>query len=396
MIHSDISYSFLSKTILPLLALILLSCGSDSEPQIIERPMRTITDIALPEGFIVEEFAAGLDLPTSIGFPPDGSNRLFINELQSGRIIIYENGERLDEPFATVTTMVDGGFPVDGENGLIGLAFDPDYNSNRFVYVSFAVRTDQGTKGVVARFTDNNNTGEDFTILLDDLPGSNGHQVENIAFGPDGKLYVSVGDAFQESNVQNIDRFHGKMLRMNKDGSIPDDNPFGDSYVWALGLRNSFGIGFRDNGDLLANENGPSFNDELNVIQEGENYGWPEQLGTGGEPDFTDPIHVWEQIVAPTGILFYQGTQFPERYRGKMFQVLFGRTFSEGPDSRAKRIQVVDLQGSGQNTVPAFEDFAVYNFPGTGNPIELAEGPAGSLFLSDIFQGRVFRIRFEN
>ncbi|HKK68881.1 MAG TPA: PQQ-dependent sugar dehydrogenase, partial [Bacteroidales bacterium] len=132
------------------------------------------------------------------------------------------------------------------------------------------------------------------------------------------------------------------------------------------------------------------------VIEEGRNYGWPDTLGISGNPDFTDPVHVWNEIVAPTGIHFYKGDQFPERYRGRMFQVLFGRTFSDGPDSRAKRIQVVHLEGSGQNTVPSFEDFAVYNFSGTGNPIELAEGPAGSLFLSDIFQGKVFRIRFEN
>jgi len=390
------TYSNSILTLVSLFLVILVSCGTDSSPEIISRSLPEISEISVPEGFVVEEFASGLDFPTSMAFPPDGSDRLFVNELQTGRIIIFENGSRVTEPFASVNTMVEGGFPVAGENGLIGLAFDPDYNSNRFVYISFAVRTDQGTKGVVARFTDNDNKGEDFTILLDDLPSSNGHQVENIAFGPDGKLYISVGDAFQESNVQNIDLFHGKMLRMNRDGSVPADNPFGDSYVWALGLRNSFGIAFRENGDLIANENGPNFRDELNVIEAGRNYGWPDTLGISGNPDFADPIHVWNEIVAPTGIHFYKGDQFPERYRGRMFQVLFGRTFSDGPDPLAKRIQVVDLNGSGLNAQPSFEDFAVYQFTGKGNPMELTVSPDGSLFLSDIFQGKIFRIRYEN
>ncbi len=381
-------------SLLLIFVLIIHSCGTDSEPDDFIQPLPEVSQINVPDGFVVEEFAAGLNFPTSIAFPPDGSDRLFVNELQTGNIIIFENGERLSTPFASVNTMVQGGFPVAGENGLIGLAFDPEYESNRYVYISFAVRTGNGTKGVVARFTDNNNRGENFTILLDDIPSANGHQVQNITFGPDGKLYVSVGDAFAESNVQNLDRLEGKMLRMNKDGSIPADNPFGESFVWALGLRNSFGIAFRDNGDLIANENGPERIDELNVIVEGGNYGWPDTLGFGGEPEFIDPIHVWQSIVAPTGIHFYNGTQFPARFRGKMFQVLFGRTFSDGPDPLAKRIQIVDLSGAGLNTQASFEDFAVYEFEGKGNPLELAEGPRGSLFLTDIFQGKIFRIRF--
>lgn len=349
-------------------------------------PFRTFT---LPDGFAAEVFVEGLNLPTSIAFAPDGTNRLFINELQTGRIRIVENGALRDEPFATLETNVSGGFPVEGENGLLGLAFDDQYAVNRYVYITYVVRTPDGNLGVVARFTDVDNKGEDFTTLLDGIPAAPGHQIQSIASGPDGKVYVSVGDAYLDDEAQNLDSPLGKILRLNRDGSIPDDNPFPGSTTYAYGLRNSFDLAFNDDGDLFSADNGPSQNDELNRIVAGGNYGWPLHLGEHApDPAFINPAHTWGQIVSPDGMVFYRGTQFPASYRGKLFLVLFGSTFSEGPSPIAKRVQVVDLAA----TPPTFEDFAVYTTTGMGNPLDLAEGPDGSLYLADIFQGRIFRI----
>jgi glucose/arabinose dehydrogenase len=379
-----------------LFLVLMISCNDD--PASVNDPNDPEIDITLPEGFVVEEFASDIELPTSLEFPPDGTDRLFVNELQSGRIWIYENGERLDEPFADLALNIEGGFPVAGENGLLGIEFDSNYETNGFVYVTYVARDGSGEVASVARFTDVNNRGEDFTVLLTDLPSDKGHQIENVRMGPDGMLYVSVGDAYVEGNVQNIDEFHGKILRMTPEGEIPADNPFGsDNYTYALGFRNAFDIHFRENGDLLANDNGPSGMDRFMVIEPGGNYGWPVEQGFNDNPDFINPIHVWENTVSPTGMHRYKGNQFPAEYHGKLFQVLFGFTYSETPNPEGKRVQVVNIDGEGQDTEVSFEDFAVWNFDGgfPNNPVDITEGPDGSLYVGDIFQGKIFRISYE-
>lgn len=347
--------------------------------------------ILVPEGFAAEIFTGGLDLPTSVAFPPDGSDRLFVTELQSGLVRVVQSGELLAEPFAQVETNTTGGFPVEGENGLLGIAFDPQYSVNRYVYVTYATRTDSGTFGTLARFTDVDNRGEDLTVLLEGVPSGAGHQIESLAFGPDGMLYVSTGDAFMADEAQNSASVLGKILRMNPDGSLPSDNPFPGSYTYAYGFRNCFDLVFDGAGELFSADNGPDRDDELNQIVAGGNYGWPLALGETSAPELVAPLHVWPRIVAPGGMTFYQGTQFPAVFRGKLFLVLFGDTFTAGPSDRAKRVQVVDLASS----PPSFEDFAVYDFTGIGNPLDVTEGPDGSLFVSDIFQGRILRISYQ-
>lgn len=381
-----------------LLLIFTVSCGTDSDFEIFPTPVQEVDEISVPEGFVVELFSENITLPTSMEFPPDGSDRLFVNELQSGKIWIYENGEKLDEPFVDLGLNIEGGFPVDGENGLIGLEFDPDYQTNGYVYITYAARENEQEVASVARFTDVNNKGEDFTVLLTDLPSDKGHQIENLRFGPDGMLYVSVGDAYEEEKVQDVNEYHGKILRMTPTGEIPADNPFGpDNYVYALGFRNSYDMYFRENGDLLANDNGPDGMDRFMVIEAGGNYGWPEEEGFNDNPEFTNPLQVWESTVAPTGMHFYKGDQFPSEYQNKLFQVLFGFTASTTPNANGKRVQIVNIEGEGQDTEVSFEDFAVWEFNDgfPNNPVDITEGPDGSLYIGDIFQNKIFRIRYE-
>jgi glucose/arabinose dehydrogenase len=370
------------------LAAAATACGGPTGP--VPPPPPPGVPITVPTGFTVTVVASGLDLPTSIAFPPDGSNRLFVNELQSGLVRIVRDGVLLTEPFARIATNAAGGFPFDGENGLLGLAFDPQYRVNRYVYVTYATRTATGTFGTVARLTDVNDRGESFTRLLEGVPSAPGHQIESLGFGPDGKLYVSTGDAYLAGEVQKTGSLVGKILRLNPDGSIPADNPFPGAYTYAYGFRNGFDLAFSPAGELFSTDNGPERDDELNRIAAGGNYGWPMVLGATTAPQLVSPLHVWPRIVAPAGMAFYGGAQFPATYRGKLFLVLFGDTFSGGRSDRAKRVQVVDLS----RTPPSFEDFAVYDFPGLGNPLDVAEGPDGSLYLSDIFQGRIFRFSY--
>lgn len=131
---------------------------------------------------------------------------------------------------------------------------------------------------------------------------------------------------------------------MNPDGSIPKES-ISELLHYAHGFRNCFDFVFRDNGDLLTTENGPDRKDEFNVLKKGGNCGWPLVLGVAQTPGFIDPIFVWERIVSPTGMAFYYGDRFPESHRGALFQVLFGHTFSSGPNAGAKRFQVVRLSG---------------------------------------------------
>lgn len=388
-----IHFSTQRRLFLAFLACLLVSCGTETSDLQEDQP--PAIDITVPDGFVVELFSDEIILPTSMEFPPDGSDRLFVNELQSGKIWIYENGEKLSEPFADLALNIEGGFPVAGENGLLGLEFDLDYNENKFVYVTYASRLNGGEIASVARFRDVNNRAEDFTILLTGLPSAKGHQIENLRFGPDGMLYVSVGDAYQEEKVQNLEEFHGKILRMTPTGEIPSDNPYGpDNYTYALGFRNAFDMHFRDNGDLIVSDNGPTGMDRFMVVEAGGNYGWPEEIGFHENPLFINPIHVWTETVSPTGMLTYNAQQFPDEYRGQLFHVLFGYTFSEGPNANGKRIQVVRLVGSGNNTSAEFEDFAVWNFneESPNNPVDIAVGPDGSLYVGDIFQNKIFRI----
>ena len=394
---------FLPVLLLTIFGLLFVSCDNSTESEIEEEPEEQKININVPEGFTVELFAENLELPTSIGFPPDGSDRMFVNELQTGNIWVYEDGEKLSQPFAQIETDVSGGFPVDGENGLLGLAFDPDYVTNGYVYITYAQRTDTEEVATVARFTDVNNKGEDYYELLTGLPSAKGHQIENLVFGPDKMLYVSIGDAYHDAKAQNLNEFHGKIIRMTRDGEVPDDNPYVDDpkvenkFVYASGFRNAYDLVFRENGELLTTDNGPDRKDEFNVVLPGENYGWPDALGGNTTSEFVDPAHTWENITSPTGMHFYQGTQFPEEYHGKLFQVLFGRTYTNqfDDDTNAKRVQVVHLTGEGFETETEFEDFAVFQFGNVkNNPLDITEGPDGSLYVTDIFQGKIFRIRY--
>jgi len=370
--------------------LVLIHGCTAVDPETPEDPTLILSPFFLPDGFEMTPFAEELILPTSIAFPPDGTNRLFVNELQTGAIKIVQDGEVLEEPFARLNTFSSGNFPEEGENGVIGITFDPDYLNNRFVYISYAVRGLEDTLGVIARYRDVNNRGEDFTLILDSIPSAVSHQIQSIRFGPDGKLYAAVSDAFEPEQAQDTSSLNGAILRLNPDGSVPQDNPFPDSYIYAYGFRNCYDFIFMPDGRLVAPDIGAVFEDELNIVEAGGNYAWPLWSGEGNQAPFIDPVHVWFESVVPTGVAIYQHDHFPQIYHDKLFIVLFGQTYAEGPSDRSKRIQYVEWKGQR----PVFKDFMVYNIPTRGNPLDIALGPDGNLYFSDIFRGKVFKITY--
>jgi glucose/arabinose dehydrogenase len=245
--------------------------------------------------------------PVALAVDPDG--RLFYAELLTGNIRIFQNGSVVPEPFVTIESVSNF-----GESGFLGLALHPDFNETPFVYAMYVVddpETGFPSGQRILRYRDVNGIGKDRTVILDNLPAAThlSHNGGRLKFGPDGKLYVTIGDTNVKELSQDTTNVAGSILRYNPDGSIPADNPIPGSPVYAYGLRNVFGLAFQPNTDsLYATENGPGGFDEVNKIEAGQNYGWPLHMGKAEVTGFTDPIAVYgswpESPIGPSGATF--------------------------------------------------------------------------------------------
>jgi glucose/arabinose dehydrogenase len=250
----------------------------------------------VPAGLVDESFATGIESPTQMEFAPDG--RLFVAE-QRGRLRVVKNGATLATPFVALT--VDS----EGERGLLGVAFDPAFASNGFVYVYYT--TTAGFRhNRLSRFTANGDVagaGSEVVLVdFDPLTSASNHNGGAVHVGTDGKLYVAVGDNATSSNAQTLSNRHGKMHRYNLDGSIPSDNPFfttasgANRSIWALGLRNPFTFAVQPgSGVIFINDVGQGTWEEVNRGAPGANYAWPRGEGpTGNGPNDTPPIYAYD------------------------------------------------------------------------------------------------------
>lgn len=281
----------------------------------------------VPPGFTDSLVASGLSNPTAMAIAPDG--RIFVCQ-QGGALRVIKNGVLLPTPFLTVT--VD----PSGERGLLGVAFDPNFVSNQLVYIYYTATTPT-LHNRISRFTaagDVAMAGSETIVMdLDNLSGATNHNGGAIHFGPDGHLYVAVGDNANANNAETLANRHGKMLRITSTGTIPLDNPFfstatGDNRaIWALGLRNPFTFSFQPTvGRMFINDVGQSTWEEINDGIAGSNYGWDTCEGFCNPPNasFRDPIYAYPndaQTCAITGGSFYnpQVVQFPGEYVGRYF-----------------------------------------------------------------------------
>src|ERR671915_2110815 len=207
---------------------------------------------------------------------------------------------------------------------MLGLAIDPEFNINHYVYVYYTAVVDVQNADSdqvinrVLRFTDSNNTGIDPTVIMDNIPASRGyHSGGAMTFGPDGKLYITVGDATEHIFAQDPSIVIGKILRINKDGTIPQDNPYPDSPVYTIGHRNMYGIAFDDGGIGLVTENGDVRYDEINLITKGGNYGFPTSQPANLPPERANgssikPLRSYWDTIAPAQMIYYDGDSVPE------------------------------------------------------------------------------------
>ena len=270
--------------------------------------------------------ASGLETPWSLTFSSDGT--LYFTE-RPGRVNIIQDGE-----IHTLLTL-DVAASAGREGGLLGIELDTNFPENRHVYVYYTYRDKESKRwNRISRYTDSGNALTDPTIILDHIPAGDFHNGGRIKFGPDGKLYATTGETFSGALAQELDSLGGKILRMNSDGTVPRDNPFPGSLVYSYGNRNPQGLTWHpETGSLYSTEHGPIgeglrfAHDEINLIEPGNNYGWPYVVGDGGDPRYIDPFyHTGKVTWAPSGATFYHGSRYPQLQNKLLIATLRGNS----------------------------------------------------------------------
>ena len=355
------------------LACLLAACGSSNRAPTEPPPDPTPTPPPTPGPEPVETFttedgvqvgvqvlATGLVIPWSLAFAPDG--RLFVTE-RPGRVRILQNLSLLAQPALTIT-----GVHTTGESGVLGLALHPSFASNHFVYLVYTATDSGGAIGRLVRYREVANTLAEAAVLLDDVPAANIHNGSRVRFGPDGRLYMTFGDAAEPSMAQDLASLNGKVLRLADDGTTPGDNPFG-SPVWSWGHRNPQGLDWHPvTGDLFATEHGQTGNDEINLIERGRNYGWPIIEGDETRSGMETPLRFFSPSVAPSGASFYRGSAFPA-FRNDLFVATL----------RGESLLRVRLDPANPRRVLSVERLLEDRF---GRLRDVVSGPDGFLYLA--------------
>jgi len=271
-----------------------------------------------PSSLVVAILAGGLDIPWAMAFVPDG--RLFFTE-RPGRLRVIAGGALQATPVITLPVASTA-----GEGGLLGLTADPNFATNRYLYVYYTYQGAAGPVNRVQRLIVTGNTATQDLVLLDGIPGSNNrHNGGRLKVGPDGMLYATNGDADNTAFSQDPGSLAGKIIRMTRTGAIPPDNPTPGSYVYTLGHRNPQGLAWDASNAFYETEHGPTSNDEVNHILPGRNYGWPIIVGRGGNPAYVDPIFLFSpDTCAPSGATFVTSTLIPEWNGDLLFTCLRG------------------------------------------------------------------------
>ncbi len=337
--------------------------------------LSTAVFAAPPPNFQAQMLASSqLSTPTGIGLAPDG--RVFILE-QDGRIRIYQNGNLLPDLFAQLPAYASG------DRGLLGVTFDPDFTNNHWVYFYYI---DSNSWHKVVRFNASENIAKDGPIEIFSVQNpapSTTHAGGTIEFGPDGKLYIGIGDVGNGLNAQSLQSLFGKILRINKDGSIPSDNPFGNA-IWAYGVRNPFRFHFDPStSKLYLGDVGLEKWEEVNVVVKGGNYGWPYSEGSCTSCPYINPIYEYPHDgngASITGGPVYRGSMFPLGYQGSLFYADYVRGY-------IKRL-IPDANGVLNKSV----DFD----PTAGSITDFKVASDGSLYYIRIYPAALFRLVYNS
>jgi len=270
----------------------------------------------------VETLAAGLEHPWGLAFLPDG--RMLVTE-RVGRLRVMSEDGTLSDPLTGVPKVVAA-----GQGGLLDVALDPNFKSNRLVYLTYAEAGEGGAGTAVARGKLKDDGLENVQVIFRQMPKVSGgnHFGGRLAFAPDGKLFITLGERFKFDPAQDLDGHLGKIVRINPDGSVPEDNPFigqkdAQPEIWSYGHRNVQGAAIHPKtGKLWETEFGPRGGDELNIPAPGANYGWPvvswgkhyegkDIPNPPTHPEFADAVRHWTPVISPSGITFYTANTIP-------------------------------------------------------------------------------------
>jgi aldose sugar dehydrogenase len=321
-----------------------------------------ITSFTAQDGtrFGVQVVLTNLQIPWAMAFAPDG--RLFFTE-RPGRVRIYASGALLPDPALTLTDVF-----TTGESGVLGLALHPDFATNHLVYLTYTASGPNGAVGRVMRYREVNNQLAEGVTLLDNVRANNIHNGSRVKFGPDRRLYVTFGDAANPSVAQDVAALNGKILRLNDDGTSADGNRF-SSPVFSYGHRNPQGLAWHpQTGDLWEDEHGNIGNDEINVIDSGNNYGWPVIEGSATMPGMVAPLFFFTPAVAPSGSSFYAGTAIPA-FRNQLFVATLA----------GKALLRVTIDGAGSRHVAGVEWLLENQY---GRLRDVVQGADGFLYVS--------------
>jgi aldose sugar dehydrogenase len=323
----------------------------------------------------VETVAENLEIVWSIVFAPDG--RMFFTE-RPGRLRVIENGKLREKAFFTIPDI-----ELSGESGLMGMTLHPNFAENHFVYLAYAYQDATKQQNVrVVRYRETGETLVEAKTIIEAIPASKYHAGTRLRFGPDGKLYITTGDATKQKRAQNLSLINGKTLRLNDDGTIPNDNPFVNQKdargeIWTYGHRNAQGMDFQpETGLMFQTEHGPSLidgvslfkrtgGDEVNIVERGKNYGWDKISHNMTKAGMETPIIEFSPAVAPASGMFYRGTLFPEFKNNFFFGALKGE-------------MIVRLVMDGRKIVSR-DNLLEKQY---GRIREVAEAPDGSIYFS--------------
>lgn len=315
----------------------------------------------------VETFVSGLEVPWSLAFT--SPTRLLVTE-RPGRVRVAENGVLREKPLAVIADV-----EARGESGLMGIALAPDYPRSRRLYLAYAYDAPKGSEVRVVRFRDDGDSLSERTAIVEGIPAARNHAGCRIRFGPDGKLYVTTGDATNREIAQDPKSLGGKTLRLNPDGTIPSDNPFPGSLVYSLGHRNAQGLDWDPRSGLqLQTEHGPSGfdgpggGDEVNIVEAGKNYGWPIVHHRQSRAGLVSPLLEYTPAVAPAGGSFARGDLLPS-FKGDFFFATL----------RGEKLIRVRLDPANPRRVAETEELLADVF---GRLRDVVSGPDGALYVS--------------
>ena len=321
---------------------------SPSSPPPIPEPPKNNT-----QNQFIEILATNLEKPWSIDF---ADKRIFISE-KGGTIRVIDSGELLDDPLVTLRTadVFDG--------GLLGIAVHPNFEQNNILYAYYTYSEEGELWNKLIQIKESDSKIIEAKTILDKVPGSSFSNGGIIKFGPDSKLYVGTGivsDLSHES--QNLESLQGKILRLNDDGTVPDDNPFDDSLVYTYGHRNPKGMAWDSLGNFYLTEIGPTKNDEINLITAGKNYGWPDVQCYSTNTEFVNPLKCFDPSLEPGGIIFYTG----DKLGLENFMILASQ--------KASNLYKAEVDENGVNLEGSI-------LSGVGRIRDVAQGPDGYLYV---------------